>query len=188
MEKNPSSQNKKIKTYVLASKGKSFVSRLIRKFQQGFPYTHIAYVLEPDKENPLVIEAWHQPYRFTFKPPFLTGGGVYQYYFAPNHTPGTEFTIFSIEVTPEQKEKIENFLIEQLGRSKYDFKGILGFATFSDYQNPNKWFCSELVYAAYKQAGVELLNFIEPYKVTPRIFLLSPYVKKEFDGKTPVKK
>jgi hypothetical protein len=174
----------KVKAYILASKGKSFVSRLIRKYQRGFPYTHIAYVLKPDKHNPLVIEAWHEPYKITFKPPFLEGGGVYMYRFGDNHTPGTEFTIFSVDVTEEQKQKIEEFLYNTLGRSKYDFKGILGFATFSDYQNPNKWFCSELVFTAFQNAGVKLLNFIEPWKVSPRILLLSPLLKREMEGIT----
>jgi len=182
-QNNVETSNEITKAYILASKGKGFISNLIKKFQQNFPYTHIAYVLKPDKHNPYVIEAWHEPYNFTVKPPFITGGGVYEYYFGYNHEPGTEFTIFSIDITNEQRKKIEEFLKHQLGKSKYDFKGILGFATFSDYQNPEKWFCSELVYAAFLNAGIRLLsNFIEPHKVTPRIFLLSPYLKKEFDG------
>ena len=170
------------KAYILASKGKSFISKLIKRYQRGFPYTHIAYVLNiRDRFNPLVIEAWHLPFKFTFRFPFIKGGGVYKYRFSEQHTPGTEFTIFSIEVTNEQKEKIENFLLNQLGK-EYDFKGIFGFASYSDLQDTDKWFCSELVFAAFKYAGVELLKNIEPYKVSPRIFLLSPFLKKEFDS------
>jgi hypothetical protein len=170
------------KAYVLASKGKSFVSRLIKKYQRGFPYTHIAYVLDiSDKYNPLVIEAWHLPMKPSIRFPFVKGGGVYRYKFSQQHTPDTEFTIFSIDVTDEQKSKIEEFLFKQLGK-EYDFKGIFGFASYSDIQDKDKWFCSELVFAAFKNAGIELLRQIEPYKVSPRLFLLSPYLKKEFDS------
>ena len=170
------------KAYILASKGISFTSRLIRKYQRGFPYTHIAYVLSLDKpNNPIVIEAWHMPMKFYWKFPFVRGGKVYNYRFSINHTPGTKFTIFSVEVTEKQKKDIENFLFDQIGK-EYDFKGILGFATYSDVQDMDKWFCSELVFAAFKYAGIDLLKNIEPYKVSPRLFLLSPYLNKEFDS------
>jgi len=171
-----------VKAYILASRGKSFVSRLIKKYQRNYPYTHIAYVLDlTDKYNPFVIEAWHLPMRPYWKFPFVKGGGVYMYKFSEQHTPGTEFTIFSVQVTEEQKQKIEEFLFDQLGK-EYDFKGIFGFASYSDVQDMNKWFCSELVFAAFKYAGINLLRDIPAYKVSPRLFLLSPLLKKEFDS------
>jgi len=168
------------KAYILASKGISFVSKLIRKYQRNYPYTHIAYILDLDiKDNPLVIEAWHTPMKPSIKFPFVDGGGVYNYRFNVNHTPGTEFSVFSVNVTIEQKNKIETFLFKQLGK-KYDYKGILGFATYSELQDKDRWFCSELVFEAFKQAGIELLRNIPSYKVSPRLFLLSPFLNYEY--------
>ena len=180
----------KINTYVLGSKGKSFISRLIRKYQRGFPYTHIAYAIDiSEKNNPIVIEAWHIPYKPYYKPPFLKGGGIYLYNFSVLHTPETEFTIFCIQLTKRQKRSLETFLLDKVYRSlkgqiHYDFKGILGFATYSDYQNEQNYFCSELVFDAYKRgAEINLLNFIPPYEVSPRIFLLTPYLKEVYTTK-----
>jgi hypothetical protein len=206
-----SNKNKLVDTYILASEGISLISNLIKKYQRGFPYTHIAYVYkwnEKDnrlKNNPIVIEAWHLPVRkkfmekrikilgkkiITVKIPKIQFGGVFLRDFASSHTIGTKFSIFRVKTTLEQKEKIEEFLFDkvrktELGLVEYDLKGFFGFITFSkNSDDKNAYFCSELVFSAYKYAGIELLKNIEPYKVSPRLLLLSPYLEKVYDGIT----
>jgi hypothetical protein len=190
----------KVKTYVLATKGRGFISSLIRKYQRGFPYTHIAYVYKMESfKNPVIIEAWHLPVKletkivkeiklfgnkkFKIKKPKLRIGGLRLGHLKDLHDKGVEYSIFEIDVKKEQKDLIEIFLLKQISYNpEYDLKGIFGFATFSDLEDKKKWFCSELVFTAYKYAGVKLLKYIEPYKVSPRLFLLSPLLKKVYDG------
>jgi len=162
------------KAYVLASKGISLTSRLIRWWQWGFPYTHIAYCLDlSDPNDPIVVEAWWN--------------GVRHGKFSEVHTPGTEFEVYSVQVTERQKERIEDFLQQQLGKP-YDWLGILGFPLRNwKLERKNRWFCSELVFTAFKQAGIELLKNTHPSEVSPRLFLKSPLLKFEYSGKLPGK-
>jgi uncharacterized protein YycO len=162
--------------YILASKGISLTSLPIRIYQFGFPYTHIAYVLnygEPgyDVNNPKVIEAWWPKVRVG--------------YFKDVHTPGTEFTVFKLKATEEQKKKVEKFLMSQVGKW-YDLIGLMTFVLrWKKVAKNNFWFCSELVFAALKNAGIEILKFTEPQEVTPRLFLKSPLLEKVYDGVVP---
>jgi len=160
------------KAYVLASKGISLTSRLIRWWQWGFPYTHIAYCLDlSDPNDPYVMEAWWN--------------GVRKGWFSEVHTPGTEFAVFSVEVSKSQKTQVERFLHSQIGR-KYDWLGILGFPLRNwKLESKNRWFCSELIFAAFKQAGVELLKNTHPSEVSPRLFLKSPLIQFEYASRLP---
>jgi len=159
------------KVYVLASEGISLTSRLIRWWQWGFPYTHIAYCLDPNPNDPIVIEAWWD--------------GVRKGFFSEVHTPGTKFTVYSVEVTNRQKVLIEDFLHGQLS-VPYDWLGILGFPLRSwKLQRKDRWFCSELVFTAFKQAGVELLKNTHPSEVSPRLLLKSPLLQFEYSTKLP---
>ncbi|WP_457679451.1 hypothetical protein [Thermovibrio sp.] len=160
------------KAYVLASKGISLTSRLIRWWQWGFPYTHIAYCLDLVNPNdPVVIEAWWN--------------GARKGWFSEVHTPGTDFAVYSVEVTDKQKALIEEFLHDQLS-VPYDWLGILGFPLRNwKLQRKDKWFCSELVFTAFKQAGIELLKNTHPAEVSPRLFLKSPLLKFEYSTKLP---
>ena len=160
------------KAFVLASKGISLTSRLIRWWQWGFPYTHIAYCLNlSDPNDPVVIEAWWN--------------GVRTGFFSEVHTPGTEFAVYSVEVTEDQKTAIEDFLIKQ-HLKPYDWLGILGFPLRSwKLEREDRWFCSELVFAAFQHAGIELLKNTHPSEVSPRLFLKSPLLKFEYSAKLP---
>ena len=162
------------KAYVLASKGISLTSRLIRWWQWGFPYTHIAYCSDlADPNDPVVMEAWWD--------------GVRKGWFSEVHTPGTEFAVFSVEVSKSQKVQIERFLSSQTGR-KYDWLGILGFPLRNwKLESKKRWFCSELVFTAFQKAGVELLKNTHPSEVSPRLFLKSPLLQFEYTSRLPSK-
>lgn len=76
-------------------------------------------------------------------------------------------------------ERVKNFAQKQIG-AKYDYLGCARFVTRQkDWQNdPGNWFCSELVYAAFLNAGLPLLRTDEPWKVSPAMLGLSPFLKR----------
>jgi len=162
---------KKIKVYIGASKGISFTSRIIKWYQWGEPHTHIFYIVgNPIVKNPLVIESFEKP---------LFKGGVRKGRFFDLHTEGTEYDVYSVLVTYEQKEKIEEFLEDKIGH-KYDYLGILGFEFRSkNMQSKKRYFCSELVFSAFQHAGINLLANTFPSQVSPALFIKSPLLKTE---------
>jgi uncharacterized protein YycO len=145
---------------ILLYKGKSFVSKLI-KWQTFGPYSHAAWWLR----DGTVIEAWHK------------GGVTHNDSPATLHTPGTEIDVFSIPGIDDFA--VEQFLISQVGR-KYDFAPVLrGFIFRVKRDNPDKWFCSELVHAACDAAGTQLLHRVPDWKIPPTLLSYSPLLVPE---------
>jgi len=143
---------------ILAYKGTSFVSRMIR-LQTRSEYSHVAIQL-PDET---VIEAW-------------TIGGV-RHVASPTeaHTPGTEIDVF--EITGEYDfGKVLAFLNSQLGK-KYDFRAIFRFLTRRKHPLDDRWFCSELVLAAFRTGGLDLLSRLPSSATTPRDITISPLLR-----------
>ena len=137
--------------------GKSFTSWVISK-KTWSDITHTSAFVNDE----VVIEAW--------------GGGVTKRTWREGHTPGTRIRIMRVECTREQEEKFYAFLESQIGK-KYDFAGILGFGLSANLQYKDRWFCSELVFAAAQYAGIELLKRIEAHKVYPGLLDVSPLLK-----------
>jgi uncharacterized protein YycO len=69
------------------------------------------------------------------------------------------------------------FLLNQVGK-KYDYSSIFRFLTREKAHNDRRWFCSELVFAAFAAGGCRLLNCQEAYKISPALLALSPYLVK----------
>ena len=136
-------------------KGTSALSRLIR-WRTWSDYSHAAWVF-PDHS---VIEAWKGG--VTHAPGILAG-----------HAADTEVHLFALDLTIEQRWAIQDFLIRQIGKP-YDYAGILGFLAAAKTENPNRWFCSELIFAACKRAGIDLLKRVPACKVSPGLIALSP--------------
>ncbi|HBA86323.1 MAG TPA: hypothetical protein DCZ95_19760 [Verrucomicrobia bacterium] len=135
-------------------KGKSTLSRAIR-WRTWSEYSHAAWVLDDGS----VIEAWK-------------GGVRHVRNMATQHTPGTDVDLFTLNLTVAQKWAIQDFLIRQVGKP-YDYGAILGFMTRAKSENSEKWFCSELIFAACQSAGVELLKRIPAWKVSPGLLSVS---------------
>ena len=142
---------------IAAYRGKSFVSRAIRWQTRGV-YSHIAVMLSDDE----IVEAWHNPARVRIIKSLSDG-----------HTPGTQVDIFEVPTTPEQDAIIRSFLLAQVGK-KYDFAGVVRFMSRRDKDNIDKWFCSELAFAAFQLAGVYLLRRIRAFQVDPVRLITSP--------------
>lgn len=63
--------------------------------------------------------------------------------------------------------------MKQIGKS-YDFSAIFGIALNRNWRDQNKWFCSELIAAAFEQVSKPLLNpSADVWRITPRDLLLS---------------
>ena len=139
-------------------KGTSVLSRLIR-WRTWSDYTHAAWLFQDGS----VIEAWK-------------GGVTHAPGILSAHAPDTVVHLYALNLTIEQRWAVQDFLIAQIGKP-YDYAGILGFLTASKTENPNRWFCSELLFAALKQAKVNLLARIPAWKVTPGLLALSPLLQ-----------
>jgi hypothetical protein len=139
-------------------KGRSLISRIIRCFNWS-EYSHAAWI---DTSRNRVYEAWNGWVR---EAPSLH----------TNHTPGTEVDVFSVPTSPDQQIVIAQFLRFQVGK-RYDYRGIVHFITrrAESAAGQDRWFCSELVLAAYRAAGIDLLARIPAYKVYPGMLAYSP--------------
>ena len=137
-------------------RGKSLVSKIIR-WQTDGPYSHANIILDDGR----IIEAWHKPGRVRVIKTLSDG-----------HTPGTEVDLFHLDVTTEQSRTIADFLTAQVGKG-YDYRGVLRFISRSDRTSIRRWFCSEMVFAAFQCAGVYLLH-VDAYKVSPTLLSYAP--------------
>lgn len=183
--------------YFLAYRGKSLLSRMIRFVTAG-EYSHIGlavrrdvqgydasvdllgrlktqekgnlYLWTPeDSERPQRdLSAWgHWPW----------DAHVHDYVIDREHKPGTLVDIYKLPCTEQEAEKILDFYLGNYG-ARYDLWGAITSIVRPTEQKKCHWFCSEIAYAACLAAGVRLLNEDRAHKVTPRIFCLSPYLKK----------
>jgi uncharacterized protein YycO len=76
---------------------------------------------------------------------------------------------WTVSADIEQEIQLQAWLDKQLGK-KYDYLPALalGFLRQNWMNNDDKWFCSELIDAAFKQAGIPLTNQdYMPYRLTP---------------------
>ena len=90
---------------------------------------------------------------------------------------GTITGAFPVSITEEQMVQMMDFLDNQIGKS-YDYGSVLRFISRrqESRKGSGKWFCSELVFAAFREAGVQLLKRVEPWAVSPGLLSLSPLI------------
>lgn len=148
--------------------GTSTISKLIR-WRTWSDVSHTAAFLGEDLDE--VVEAWQ-------------GVGVIRRPWTEGHEPGTRIELYRVDCTPEERRLFWQFIHEQIGKG-YDYTGILGFMTRTKSECADKWFCSELVFAAARHAGIELLARIEPHQVAPGVLHTSPRLAKSGVRFTP---
>lgn len=144
-------------------RGLSPVSRAIQ-FVTWSPYSHATWVSDDDQPQ-REYEAWVRGVTRT--------AGV-----GEAHTPGTRVELYRVRgITPEQDRAVEAFLSEQLGKG-YDWMGLTNFITRRAATDAQQlvWFCSELIFEAHLRAVLPLLRAIKPWKVSPGILSLCPYL------------
>jgi uncharacterized protein YycO len=152
---------------IAAYRGKSVVSRAIQFLNWG-PYSHVSWV---DVEG-WEIEAWIY--------------GVRKVSVAhSNHTPGTPVEIYDANLTPGETDGIRQFLLSQVGK-QYDLRGVLHFVTRrpQNASDQDRWFCSELIHAAFRHVRRDLLLRVESWKVFPSMIVYSPLLT-PVEPKTP---
>lgn len=135
--------------------GRSLLSRYIR-WRTWSDYSHAAYVF-PDWS---VVEAWRKG--VTHSPNVLS-----------YHHPETVVHLYMVDMTADQLWLVQDFLLSQVGKG-YDWSGLFGFTVRAPFQSPERWFCSELIFAAFLHAGIKLLANVDSWMVTPGMLATSP--------------
>lgn len=80
----------------------------------------------------------------------------------------TRCVIFELKVTAQQHTAFWNFLDEQNGKP-YDWLGIFGVVSDRDLEDPDRWFCSRLIFAALLWARIiPSTEYIPDGLITPR--------------------
>jgi len=146
--------------YIGLYHGLSTVSWLIRKFSWG-PYSHAAYITPSGS----VIESWHR-------------GGVREMEsIHEGHTPGTVIDCYRIDgMTESQEDVFARVLRSQISKG-YDWMGLCGFFRRKMIQNPDLWFCSELLVDRLEYVGVQLFLRILPSQISPSYMSTSPLLE-----------
>lgn len=135
-------------------KGSSVESKLILYFSRG-GYSHSAVILNDGS----IIEAieFHGVRRRASVTDELTADYI--------------IDIFDVKTTKKQDKIIKRFLLKQIDKG-YDYWSVIGFVVYDSEEGRcsyGKWFCSELVFAAFKKAGINLLERVVAWKVSPTI-------------------
>jgi uncharacterized protein YycO len=101
--------------------------------------------------------------------------GVQWVKFDPSDPTWDLYDVYGIE--HDQEIAIWQFGLDQLGNG-YDYWGALRFVSRRRLPTNDRWFCSELVFSAFKAAGISLLNHVDPQQVSPGLLSYSPYLIK----------
>lgn len=143
-------------------RGKSLISRMIR-WRSWSDYSHAAWVCA----DGTVLDAWQK------------GGVRHVANISVGHKPGTPVELFNADLSPAQIHRIELFLKAQLGK-KYDWHGVLKFISRrrTTHDQQKKWFCSELISAAFRHVGHPLLARIRDEQVSPGLLSFSPLLSR----------
>lgn len=88
---------------------------------------------------------------------------------------GVRVEVFEVQTSPLEDLIIKNFLLAQIGK-RYDYSMVLRFITRQGYdpESKKKWFCSELVFAAFRKAGIRLFERTQAWEVPPQMLARSP--------------
>lgn len=132
--------------------GRGIISALIRWQTRG-AYSHAALLMRDGR----IVESWQ-------------GVGV-RVKTLDDWTGVQAFDIPSM--TDTQWDEAIAFAVSQTGRG-YDYWAIARFVSRRRMPDNNRWFCSELVFEAFKSAGVNLFDRIEPWAVSPALLGISP--------------
>ncbi len=163
---------------ILLYKGKGLTSRLI-EWGSSSPYSHVAVVVEPEINLAIESNVGHQAGVRALDLRKLKDGEVDTFRIKP------EF--------PFNGKKVSSFLVGCLGAG-YDYWGVTslaflkfaGWLTFKHYQGYNRfqmdkdYFCSELVFQAFQEGGLDIVPQIGAADTTsPGDIARSPLIEKK---------
>ena len=140
------------------------LSRLIR-WQTRSQYSHASVWFTDGKLLNFVIES-------------IQGRGV-------REIPGTyhdaarvkeDIHLYEVKtLTLAQKVDIYHYMQKELGK-KYDWVHVFMFIWRGKGAHDEKWYCSEIIFEAFRSAGVTLLNNVRAWEVSPGDLGQSPLV------------
>jgi uncharacterized protein YycO len=140
---------------IILFKGRGFISQMIR-WQTRSRFSHAALRMRDGR----IVEAWQ-------------GKGVR----ITELTDYADVEVFRVpSMSDEQWDKAIAFACAEVGKG-YDYWGVIRFVSRRLLPTTERWFCSELVFAAIRAAGVNLLQNVHPEQVAPGAIALSPYVQ-----------
>ncbi len=146
--------------YLRLVKGTGFYDKLIRWYTRS-DFTHAEFAWPLDKANP--------PQWLGAQP---KGGVAIR---SADYLGAVDSCVYGVSVTNSQFRNIGRYLQQQLGMA-YDWKAIVNMGKFDhDVLSPDKWFCSELVFAAFAANGRDVLQapLSQRDRITPRDLGLS---------------
>lgn len=79
-------------------------------------------------------------------------------------------------LTTPQALDILRFMQDEVGQG-YDYSAIVKFVSRRSAPHDTRWFCSELVFAAFASVGVTLLKNVEAWAVSPGDLAKSPLLE-----------
>ena len=142
---------------ILLFRGRGIISKMIQ-WQCRSEYSHAA-ILMPDGR---IVESWQ-------------GDGVR----CKRMKSWDGVTAFSVPMaTDDDWAAVIEFAKSKVGE-RYDYKSVLQFVSRRKADDNNRWFCSELVFAAFQNAGIDLLARVSAANVSPGDLCLSPYLIEE---------
>lgn len=142
---------------VLLFRGRGMMSAAIR-WQTRSPYSHAALLLADGRH---IIEAWQ-------------GAGV-RMKLMEDWRGVERFAVAGMD-SSRWAEAIA-FATAHVGAG-YDYWAIVRFVSRARMPDNERWFCSELVFAALAHAGVRLFERIEPWAVSPGLMSISPLLRR----------
>ncbi|MBI4368125.1 MAG: hypothetical protein HY588_01885 [Candidatus Omnitrophica bacterium] len=144
---------------ILLYKGTGRTSRLIR-WKTKSPYSHVAVVVEPAIYLGIESNTGHQSGVRAFDLRKLDQAAV---------------DLFRIKPASQfQPEKVISFLVAHLGMP-YDYRGVLWLGILkllnlksksNRFQKDQDYFCSELVYEAFNNAGLDIVPEVDEADIT----------------------
>lgn len=149
-----------MKTHLWFMRSGSVISRAVRFVTWG-EYSHVA-LQTPERT---VIES-------------MDGIGVREFpigidYCGLPYKNGTVVDVYEFkQIIPKS---LINSIRAEVGK-KYDMWGVFSFLLRKKMQEPDRWFCSELIAKKFEQAGLPLLN-LPAYKIDPSLLAATPYIK-----------
>lgn len=138
---------------ILLFQGRGIISRLIRWQTRG-KYSHAAIRVSENE----CVESW-------------AGPGVR----LKKISDWTGIDVFDVPIPYRWKVLAVSFAAQQIGK-KYDYLGVLRFVSRRKRNSLHRWFCSELVFEAFKHAGCWLFARTEGWEVSPSELARSPVI------------
>ena len=164
-----------MKLYILQYKGLSWISQIIKTVTWSqFSHSDICNI------HGVTLEAWEKKGVDLATDPW------------ENHRPGTPISVYKLDATSEQCQRIWNEGKRHVGQG-YDFLSLVGFLPILRHfwrDDSQKWFCSHFVAYICRRGGAPLFSQQTPlYKLSPGVIPWSPRLKwigevsnlKEFD-------